>query len=125
MLKPVILGAMAVAMSYSLVAGGEASARPGGDRNSWTPRHHHHGGSRGGGGAVIAAGLAGLFVGAAIANANRYDPPPAPIPYADVDPYTQPYRGRDWHDYCAAKFSTYDPRDGRYLAVDGQRYPCH
>jgi hypothetical protein len=126
---------LVAAMSCSLVVGAVASAqpshgrRPGGDRHSWSPpRHHHHGGRRdrgGNGGAVVAAGLIGLFAGAAIANANRYDPPSQPIPYADVDPYTQPYRGNDWHSYCAAKYSTYDPRDGRYVAVDGNRYPCH
>ena len=121
MLKSVSVGVLAAAMSCGLFLGGATSA------DSRPARGHHHHRPRGGGngGALVAAGIAGLFVGAAIANANRYDPPPAPIPYADVDPYTQPYRGRDWHDYCAAKFSTYDPRDGRYMAVDGQRYPCH
>ncbi|MDQ2859578.1 MAG: BA14K family protein [Pseudomonadota bacterium] len=135
MLKSVSVGVLVAAMSCSLFVGGGASAqsvtarRPGHHQNHrppYRPPHHHHRPHRGGnGGAVVAAGLAGLFVGAALANANRYDPPPAPIPYDDIGPYTQPYAGHDWHSYCAAKFSTYDPRDGRYLAVDGQRYPCH
>jgi hypothetical protein len=131
-LKSVSVGVLAAAMSCSLFIGGAASAqgygtRPGGDRNSWTPRHHHHDKGRGGGGAIVAAGILGLVAGAAIANANanRYDPPPQPIPYDDIGPYTTPYQGRDWHSYCAAKYSTYDPRDGRYMAVDGRRYPCH
>ncbi|MGI9169285.1 MAG: BA14K family protein [Caulobacteraceae bacterium] len=123
MLKSVSVGVLAAAMSCGLFIGGAAPAQAG---PAWRPGQHHHRPHRGGnGGALVAAGVAGLFVGAAIASANRYDPPPAPIPYADVDPYTQPYAGHDWHGYCAAKFSTYDPRDGRYLAVDGRRYPCH
>ncbi len=123
MLKSISVGVLAAGMSCGLFVCGAAPTHA---RPAWRPGHHHYRPHRGGnGGAVVAAGIAGLFVGAAIANANRYDPPPAPIPYADVDPYTQPYRGRDWHGYCAAKFSTYDARDGRYLALDGRRYPCH
>jgi hypothetical protein len=97
--------------------------RPGGGHHHGG--HFHHGGRyrHGGGGGLVIAGMAGLFAGAAIANA--YDPPPAPIPYGQVDGYVEPYRGSDWHSYCAAKYSTYDPRDGRYMAVDGRRYPCH
>ena len=106
--------------------GGGHGQRPVPSRPAYRPDNHyrprHDGGN---GGAIVAAGIVGLALGAAIASANRYDPPPQPIPYADVDPYTQPYTGNDWHSYCAAKFSTYDPRDGRYLAADGRRYPCH
>ena len=37
----------------------------------------------------MAAGVVGLLLGAAISNANRYDPPPAPMPYRDVDTYVE------------------------------------
>jgi hypothetical protein len=132
MLKSVSVSVLAVAMSCSLFIGGEVSAqgtncgRPGCDRNSWTPQHHHKD-HQDNTGAIVAAGIFGLVAGAAIAsaNANRYDPPPEPIPYSDIDPYTTPYRSGDWHAYCAAKFDDYDPRSGTYLAVDGRRYPCH
>jgi hypothetical protein len=86
-------------------------------------RHHHHRGGNAGG--LIAAGVAGLMLGAALSNANRYDPPPAPVPYRDVDTYVEPYGGHDWARYCSQKFATYDPATGTYLAADGRRYPCH
>ena len=86
-------------------------------------RHHHHGGGNAGG--AIAAGVVGLMLGAALSNANRYDPPPAPMPYRNVDNYIEPYGGHDWAAYCSQKFSTYDPATGMYLAGDGRRYPCH
>ena len=100
------------------------------------PRHgggHHWGGGYRGGhrhhhnntGAFVAAGIGGLILGAALSNANRYDPPPAPLPYGSVDTYVEPYGGHDWARYCAAKFSTYNPATGEYLAADGRTYPCH
>jgi hypothetical protein len=95
--------------------------RPG--RPHYRPRRRHHDNS----GNVVAAGALGLVLGAAIASSasHQYDPPPAPLPYDQVDPYTQPYRGGDRHQYCSAKFSTYDPGSGTYLASDGRHYPCH
>lgn len=83
--------------------------------------HRHHGNA----GAFVAAGIGGLVLGAALASANRYDPPPAPLPYNSVDTYIEPYGGHDWARYCAAKFSTYNPATGQYLAADGRTYPCH
>ena len=68
--------------------------------------------------------VAGVAVGVAVENA--YDPPVEPLPYAQVDPYLQTYQGGDWEAYCTAKFGKFfDPKDGMYLASDGQRYPCH
>ncbi len=116
---------LALAISVSLAAApGLADAQ----RYYGRPAYHHHHHGRGNGGAIAAAGIIGLVAGAAIASSQsqRYDPPPAPVPYDQVDPYTSPYPGSgDFHAYCASKFSTYDPRTGYYMASDGRRYPCH
>lgn len=68
-------------------------------------------------GSAVAAGVAGLAVGAlvgsAVANQNRYYAP-APV-YAG---------GGDWHAYCASKYRSYDVRSGTYLGYDGYRHPC-
>ena len=100
MLRSVSVGALAAALSFSLCVEGEASAqarhgfRPGHRPHAghFRPGHHHGWGHRHGGhgGRVVAAGMIGLFAGAALANANRYGPPAAPLPYDQVDPYTQP-----------------------------------
>jgi hypothetical protein len=130
MLKSIGATAMASVLVFSLAAGAQAQAnfglRPGQDGSGqWhRDRHHHHGGG-GNAGGVIAAGVVGLMLGAALSNANRYDPPPAPMPYRQVDTYVEPYGGHDWAQYCSQKFSSYDPNTGLYLADDGRRYPCH
>jgi hypothetical protein len=127
MLKSIGATAMASVLVLSLVAGAQAQGRGWPGQNGggqWHgDRHHHHGGGNAGG--VIAAGVVGLMLGAALSNANRYDPPPAPMPYRNVDNYVEPYGGPDWAAYCSQKFSTYDPATGMYLAGDGRRYPCH
>jgi hypothetical protein len=138
-----IAGVLSVSLAVGLFADGSASAqmasnyrpnRPNyGPGPSYGPgnrpgHHHHHDRDRGNNtGALVAVGAIGLIAGIALAKSNRerYDPPPAPVPYGDVDPYTQGYQGGDFQAYCARKFNTYDPRDGRYLAQDGRRYPCH
>ena len=141
MRKGFLVGALSFSLAAGLVADGAASARtagayrpmPGGNFRpgpaygaGYRPGHRHHHDS-GNTGALVAVGAIGLIAGIALAKSNsqRYDPPPAPISYGDVDPYTQPYASGDFHAYCARKFNTYDPRDGRYMAQDGQRYPCH
>lgn len=67
-------------------------------------------------GAAVAAGVAGLAVGAivgsAIANQNQYAPAPV---YGG---------GGDWHAYCASKYRSYDVASGTYLGYDGYRHPC-
>ena len=123
------IGAVALAsvlvfgMSPSANAQGFNGRHGGGSRQSdWRPHHHGRGGN---GGAIVAAGVMGLVLGAALSNANRYDPPPAPVPYRDVDTYVEPYGGHDWARYCSQKFADYEPSSGTYMADDGRRYPCH
>ncbi len=133
MRKAFIAGLLTFSLSTGLFADGAASAQPAGryrpgHHSNYRPNYGRHRGGRGdNSGALVAVGAIGLIAGLALAKSDsqRYDPPPAPLPYGDVDPYTQPYASGDFHAYCARKFNTYDPRDGRYLAQDGRRYPCH
>ena len=59
-------------------------------------------------GAWIAAGVAGLALGAAAAAAASNN--------AAVD--------RDAIAYCSRRFKSYDPNTGTYLGYDGFRHPC-
>jgi hypothetical protein len=84
------------------------------DRGYYRGRHYH----RRGHGDAVAAGVAGLAVGAIVGSAlsqPRYYQP-APV-------YAAP-AGGDWHAYCASKYRSYDVRSGTYLAYDGYRRPC-
>lgn len=65
---------------------------------------YYRGHRRGHGGAAVAAGIAGLAIGAAIAsNQNRG------------------YRTKRW---CAQRFRSYDWRSGTYVASSGRRVAC-
>ncbi|MGQ3675338.1 BA14K family protein [Xanthobacter sp. TB0139] len=67
-------------------------------------------------GAWVAAGIAGLALGAAAAAAmnNRNDGPVYVNPPADADAVA----------YCARKFRSYNPRTGTYTGYDGLQHPC-
>ncbi|MEP9354243.1 BA14K family protein [Xanthobacter sp. KR7-65] len=57
-------------------------------------------------GAWIAAGIAGLALGAAAGAAAANS------------------GGNDAVSYCMQRFQSYDPRSGTYLGYDGLRHPC-
>jgi hypothetical protein len=126
MARPIGASALALMMALSVATTTAAQPYRHGHRPNagWRGGHRHHRGG-GNGGALVAAGIGGLILGTALANANRYDPPPAPVPYAQVDNYVEPYRGHDWANYCSAKYSTYNTATGEYMAADGRTYPCH
>ena len=102
-MKKILTGALAAITLGGVVLGGasEASAR------GWD----HHGGN---GGAAIAAGIAGLAIGAAIAGSNHgyYDRGyygPAPAYYAGPAAYS-------YYDNCRVEWR-WSPRWGRYERV--------
>ncbi len=93
-------------------------------------------------GAVVAAGVAGLAVGALIASqsnrrsySNGYYAPYsyAPYSYAPAPTYyyappPPPYYGRQAYSdpiaYCMSRFRSYDPYSMTYVGYDGRRHPC-
>jgi hypothetical protein len=113
-----------------------------GRSNGWS-RHNH---SRNGD--LVAAGVLGLAIGALIVGAatasqrDQYEPVPVyrePVPRPHPDRgylierpqvvYNDPYVGaepwtRDWFDYCASRYRSFDPRSGTYVGYDGQRHFC-
>jgi hypothetical protein len=76
---------------------------------------------------AIIAGAAGFAVGTLFGHAAaqpRYVGPrpvyvaPAPVVYGPA-----PWTPR-WYSYCSAKYRSFDPRSGTYIAVNGVRYMC-
>jgi len=135
-LKSAILGVAIAATSLSALPAAQA-----GDHR-W--RHHRH---HGGGGEELAAGLAGLAVGAIVGGAlsqPRYvdrvyiDPPaprytyrPAPRYYEPAPVYRAPVRyygaepwSPEWYRACSARYRSFDPGSGTYLGYDGRRHFC-
>jgi hypothetical protein len=78
----------------------------------WRGRHWHGGGWHrggyyrhgGGAGAAVAAGIAGLAIGGAIAASQAQQ--------------------NNAVAYCSQRFRSYDPASGTYLGYDGYRHPC-
>ncbi len=108
---------LAVCSALSL-AGALTLAVPAGAQD----RHDDHGGGqqdRGGdhkdnNGNVVAAGVLGMVLGAAVADSN------------DHRAYYQSHMNdNDWHNRCAARYHSYDRGSGTYLGRDGKRHYCH
>jgi hypothetical protein len=36
--------------------------------------------------------------------------------------YASPPWTREWYDYCANRYRSFDPRSGRFIGYDGRRY---
>lgn len=132
--KTLVVSATLVA---SVVAStGTASA---GDRY-WRQHRHHNGG-----GDAVAAGVAGLAVGALLGSAlaaprqRQYidDYPvyeePAPVyrrtrviisEPAYVDPAPMRPWSRSWMRYCSQRYRSFDPGTGTYVGYDGEEHFC-
>ena len=100
--------------ALTLVAGGLAAAPAQADpwRHGW--RGHYHDDDAG---AAIFAGIAGLALGATLADGHRYDRPPPRAYYYEGDPYYRPYAT------CYARRAVWDPYIGRYVVVT-RPYAC-
>ena len=72
-------------------------------------------------GPAVFAGVAGLALGAALADSHRYDGPPPP-PYYGGPYYGRPYYG---HRYatCYARRTVWDPYIGHYVVLT-EPYAC-
>lgn len=102
----------------------------------------HHGPNNGG--ELLAAGILGLAIGAIIVGAANNGQPvvePRPRPHWDAFPdaprheprvisyddgygYTPEPWSRDWFEACDARYRTFDPRTGTYVAKGGKRRFC-
>ena len=95
----------------ALAAAAPAQADP--YRYGWHDRGY-------GPGPAIFAGVAGLALGAALADSRRYDRPPPP-PYYDGPYYERPY----YHRYatCYTRRTVWDPYIQHYVVLT-QPYAC-
>lgn len=104
----------------------------------WHRHHRHH--DRGD---ELAAGLAGLAIGAIVggiltqpSHSGRVyiDPPapryryryygPAPVYSGPVTYHRAEPWSAEWYRACSIRFRSFDPRSGTYLGYDGHRHFC-
>ncbi|WP_309083206.1 BA14K family protein [Chelativorans sp.] len=136
-LKSAILGVAVAATTLSALPAAQA------DDHRWRRYHHRHHDR----GDELAAGLAGLAIGAIVGSAlsqPRYhdrvyiDPPtyyrPAPrYHYAPAPVYRGPVTyqygvepwSREWYRACSARYRSFDPQSGTFLGYDGRRHFCN
>jgi hypothetical protein len=121
-IKKLITGALAAATLLGATAMAPAEARPygayrdGGWHNGYRYDGHHY---RDRSGAIVAAGVAGLAIGAIIGSSSQpryYAPPPA---YYGPPPGYYDYGPR----WCSAREWVWDPYIGRRVPVE-HSYRC-
>lgn len=109
-MKKIITGALAALTIGGLALGAAAPA----SARDWDHREH------GGGGAAVAAGLAGLAVGAAIAGDHGGYYAPGPVYYDEPGYYAPGYYARPayygYYGRCHLRWR-WDPYWGRYVRV--------
>ncbi len=76
--------------------------------------HHWRGDHRDNNGSALAAGALGFVLGTAIADSHAHQT------YA-----REHMHERAWLNRCEARYKSFDPRSGTYLAFDGKRHYCH
>lgn len=136
-LKKTIIGAVLAATALATVPAANAQEwrhwhGRGGD---WGGQHwdHRGGGWRGGWrndhGDAVAAGIAGLALGAIAAGALAdrgpvYDsPPPRYAPRYAYQGSLRPWT-RGWYQYCEDRYRTFDPGSGTYVGNDRREHFC-
>ncbi len=80
--------------------------------------YYSHGRYRYDDGAAVAAGVAGLAVGAILGGALAAPRQPAYV-YANPAPWTPA-----WYRYCESRYRSFDPGSGTFLGYDGRRHFC-
>ena len=99
--------------ALALVGGCLAAAAPA-QADPWRHGWHDRGYDAG---PAIFAGIAGLALGAALADSHRYYGPPPPAYYYDERPYPHRYAT------CYARRTVWDPYIGRYVVMT-EPYAC-
>ncbi|MEJ8572155.1 BA14K family protein [Microbaculum marinum] len=128
------LGAALAIAAAPLAASAESFNRspnwsgPGKSYGPYRPGYNHHPNpnyygygwryDRDDNGAAVAAGIAGLAVGAMIGSAAS-----APAPVYRQSTSMQPWSPA-WYQYCESKYRSFDRNSGTYLGYDGQRHFC-
>ena len=124
-LRSAILGVAVAATTLSVIPAAQAD-----DHGRRHYRHHHHPGHSGGD--ALAAGIAGLAVGAIVGGvlsqptharpvyvAPRTYYRPAPVYRYSLEPWSP-----EWYRACSIRYRSFDPRSGTYLGYDGYRHFC-
>lgn len=134
-LKNAVLGLAVAATALSTVV----PAAQAGDHR-WHRHYRHHDRDSGD---ALAAGIAGLAIGAIVGGVLS-QPRPTGRVYIDPPVYAPPryhyrpapvYPGRvtyhaaepwspAWYRACDARYRSFDPRSGTYLGYDGHRHFC-
>lgn len=126
-MSAVLAGTMAATSLVSFSSEAAAGDRRGRYERNWDgDRHHRRHRDNDDDGAAIAAGVIGLILGAAIASSAQPSAPVYQPRYSGggYDGYDR-YDGDSSYDRaCAAKYWSYDPSSGTYLAANGYRYQC-
>jgi hypothetical protein len=137
--RSALLSAAVAATVASPVSDAFAGHRHRNDRN---PVITHHGPNNAD---LIAAGILGIAIGAIIVGAANggepeLEPRPRPhwdkfpdapgrdqprvIRYEDDSDWTPDPWSREWYEACDARYSTFDPSNGTYVAKGGKRRFC-
>ncbi|MGI9484104.1 MAG: BA14K family protein [Hyphomicrobiales bacterium] len=93
------------------------------------------GGGRGAGRGAAIGGVAGAFGGAIGSSAHWrraydwayercLDEAQQPARYAPAQAYAPPEGSQEWIEYCTAKYKSFDPQTGMYLAYSGKYRRC-
>lgn len=94
----------------------------GGPRGYYGGHRGYYRHRRGSAGPAIAGAIVGLGVGAAIASSAQpryYAAPRYAAPAYGPRPWT-----REWYNYCAARYRSFDARSGTFQPYNGPRQLC-
>ncbi len=128
--KRVAVAGIAVTIASAVLLSAVAPADAG-----YRYRRGYHGGW-GYGGAAVGGLVAGALIGSALAAPRYYAPPayyaPPPVYYAPPPPryYAPPVRvfyqpwTPEWYRYCSARYRSFNPRTGYFLAYSGRYVFC-
>lgn len=134
-LKKTILGAVLAATALATAPANAQEWRRMHGGHHWHGSHWNHGGWHGrrwhdNHGDAVAAGIAGLALGAIVAGALSDREPIYDSPPPRLQPRYYAYEGglrpwtRAWYRYCENRYRTFDPGSGTFIGNDGREHFC-